>query len=366
MRVSWVKSKDAYIADLLCQTSSQEAMIKRVIASLIIATVIIFSSVVSQAAQTLPFTDTANRPANINPNTVITTTNNGMWIVTDGSYYAGSQVTESVYVYQDGLVTKMSFLTSGFTCSVAKMPDPAPIVATTSRPANMNPDTILLLSNGQVLKITAGSYYDSSIKTEQVILYLSDSTYFLSFQTSGVAMQVEILTDTSTTYSLTVSVVDVGEVHGYGINCGNDCNEALKAGAYIKLTGSSSPHSWTGCESSSGATCYLTMDANKTVTVDFTLNPPTTYTLTVNKTGAGTGTVGGAGTYTEGAIQTITAIASTGSTFAGWSGNADCSDGSVTMDANKTCIATFTLNPPTPPPNKNSITPILLLLLNGK
>ena len=41
---------------------------------------------------------------------------------------------------------------------------------------------------------------------------------------------------------------------------------------------------------------------------------------------------------------TLTAVADPGSTFDGWSGDADCADGSVTMDTAKSCIATFTLN----------------------
>jgi hypothetical protein len=66
--------------------------------------------------------------------------------------------------------------------------------------------------------------------------------------------------------------------------------------------------------------------------------PPTTYTLTINKTGSGI--VIGAGTYSPGTTVTISAIPSSGFTFTGWDGT-DCMDGSVTMNANKICIATF-------------------------
>jgi hypothetical protein len=79
---------------------------------------------------------------------------------------------------------------------------------------------------------------------------------------------------------------------------------------------------------------------------------PVTPLLTVTKTGAGSGTVSSAPagincgsdcseSYPSGAAITLTAIPAASSTFSGWSGDADCADGSVSMSAAKTCIATF-------------------------
>jgi hypothetical protein len=75
--------------------------------------------------------------------------------------------------------------------------------------------------------------------------------------------------------------------------------------------------------------------------------------LTISKTGSGTITVdkgtlnwsGNTGTagYIHGMGVTLTAQADAGSTFSGWSGDADCSDGSVTMNSAVSCTATFTL-----------------------
>lgn len=81
-----------------------------------------------------------------------------------------------------------------------------------------------------------------------------------------------------------------------------------------------------------------------------------TFTLTISKSGSGSGTVTSnpAGiscgvtcqaSFNNGTIITLTASPDNESTFTGWSGDADCADGEVTMNANKTCTATFSLSP---------------------
>ena len=74
---------------------------------------------------------------------------------------------------------------------------------------------------------------------------------------------------------------------------------------------------------------------------------------TLTSAGSGDGTVtasaGGiacgkdcAETYSSGALVTLVASAAAGSSFAGWSGDADCQDGAVTMNSDIACTATFT------------------------
>ena len=76
------------------------------------------------------------------------------------------------------------------------------------------------------------------------------------------------------------------------------------------------------------------------------------YTLSLGRAGTGSGMLASTpagincgitctGSFTAGSTVNLTATPTAGSTFAGWSGNADCSDGSVTMSGAKSCTATF-------------------------
>src|SRR5690349_3922869 len=83
-----------------------------------------------------------------------------------------------------------------------------------------------------------------------------------------------------------------------------------------------------------------------------------TFSLAVTKAGTGTGTVSSSpsgincgstcsGTFNSSTIVTLSATPASGSVFAGWTGDADCSDGSLTMNASHSCTATFNLQPVT-------------------
>ncbi len=147
-----------------------------------------------------------------------------------------------------------------------------------------------------------------------------------------------------------------------GISCGATCDADFVAGSSVTLTASpaagSSFTGWNGagCASAGTGPCVVLMNAAKSTTATFTLDP---FSLTVSKDGTGVGTVtsspagincGGDCSEVYGFNQsvTLTAVADAGSSFAGWSGSSGCAGTDtcvVTMDAAKEAIATYTLDP---------------------
>ena len=161
----------------------------------------------------------------------------------------------------------------------------------------------------------------------------------------------------------------VALVPAASLNCNLDagvatgtCQQSYSDGSTLTLIASVNPNSdfssWTGCDTINGTQCMLTLNGNRTVTATFSLK---NRTLTVDGSGDGEGTVTSnnincmitttmmpAGvcmdTLSDGDAVSLTATANTGSVFSGWSGA--CTGNGVaqiTMDASKTCTATFAL-----------------------
>jgi uncharacterized repeat protein (TIGR01451 family)/uncharacterized repeat protein (TIGR02543 family) len=99
--------------------------------------------------------------------------------------------------------------------------------------------------------------------------------------------------------------------------------------------------SWSGACTGSGA-CSVTMDADKTVTANFTL---INYNLTVAVDPVGGGTTDpavGVHSYSYGTVVDVTATPAAGFAFVSWSGACTGSGAcQVTMDGDKTVTATF-------------------------
>jgi hypothetical protein len=143
-----------------------------------------------------------------------------------------------------------------------------------------------------------------------------------------------------------------------GITCNGkdkkDCDESYVVGTSVTLTATAAEGS--SFKGWSGKDCGKVVISKEktTCTATFSLKL-TLFTLTITKTGTGTGTVTSksdsgincgldcSDLYAGGTVVTLKATPDAGSTFVGWSGDPDCSDGVVAMGPNKGCTATFNL-----------------------
>ncbi len=142
------------------------------------------------------------------------------------------------------------------------------------------------------------------------------------------------------------------------INCGQVCSAAYNGGAQVTLTATPSPGSefisWSGCDSTNGNTCTVTMNSSRTVVATFTLSNAH-YILNVTVYGSGTvtstdGFINCPGTcshyYLSGTQVTLNATPAQGWRFAGWDGGSCSGTGpcNLVMTHDWYMQATFTNN----------------------
>lgn len=147
---------------------------------------------------------------------------------------------------------------------------------------------------------------------------------------------------TPITYTLTTAVSPVasGTVSG-----GGTYNSGTVAAVVATPATGYNFSSWSDDASGTALSTTVAMTGNKTATANFTLIPiPDSFTVVTSSLPSLGGNVTGAGTYLSGATATLTATASTGYTFTGWTGDVTSSSNplSVNMTANKNIIANFT------------------------
>jgi hypothetical protein len=149
-----------------------------------------------------------------------------------------------------------------------------------------------------------------------------------------------------------------------GINCSADCAENYTGGTVVTLTAVPANGSifsgWSGhadCADgnvvvSAAIQCTATFTVSAAV-VAHTLNVTVANEVTAKGAASGRVFSNPAGidcgsdcteSYPIGRIVALTAVPAANSKFAGWTGDADCSDNSVTMDRSKGCTARFQLN----------------------
>jgi endoglucanase len=141
-----------------------------------------------------------------------------------------------------------------------------------------------------------------------------------------------------------------------GINCGSTCSANYSSGTSVTLSATAASGStfagWSGACTGT-ASCTVSMTAARAVTATFNTSGTTTRSLSVTKMGTGTGTVTSTpagincgstctANYTNGTSVTLSAAASSGSTFAGWTGNCSGTGNCVlSMTAARNVTATF-------------------------
>jgi List-Bact-rpt repeat protein len=207
--------------------------------------------------------------------------------------------------------------------------------------------------------VNTTSYTDSSVTAGTTYCYRASA-----FNAAGSSTPSGEACGAPTTSTFTLTVAKTGTGSGTasstpgGISCGADCSESYASGVVVSLTATPAAGStfagWSGdADCSDGS---VTMSTAKMCTATFTLSAPS-FPLTVNKAGSGSGTISSSPSgincgadcvesYASNTVVKLTATAAAGFTFGGWAGDADCTDGSVTMSTAKICTATFnTLSP---------------------
>jgi uncharacterized repeat protein (TIGR02543 family) len=148
-----------------------------------------------------------------------------------------------------------------------------------------------------------------------------------------------------------------------GIDCGTVCTASFAAGTKVTLTPTPATGSFfdvfSGDCTGSGP-CVVTMDRDRSVTVQFRANPPPKFQLSVSEQGSGAGRVTSnpsgidcptscSGMFNAGTMITLTASATAGFTFSGWGGDCTGVQGplcTVTMDRARSVTASFSVLPP--------------------
>jgi len=216
------------------------------------------------------------------------------------------------------------------------------------------------------------SFWTADLATGTIFRFtIADGTQLVSFVTpsgeaSGLAVFGEKLVGTNN-----LMVTDIGTGAGTatstpsGISCPSSCLASFSDNSNVTLTATAAAGStFAGFSANcvpvspqtNPPTCVVPI-VTSDVTVTATFNTGSSETLTVTEAGTGTGTVTSnpagiscqptcSASFTSGQVVVLTAVAATGSTFAGWSGEGctGTSTCSVTMSAAEAVTATFNLS----------------------
>ena len=172
--------------------------------------------------------------------------------------------------------------------------------------------------------------------TEGINIVSTDAIYTLSLNASRTLVA---------NFAINTYTLNVTALNGTALKNPNQVSYNYGTNAIITATPNTGYTftGWSGDASGSVNPVTVTMNANKNITANFTLN---TYTLNVTALNGTVVKSPNLTTYSSGAIVQLTVTPNAGYTFTGWSGDASgtTSPLSVTMNANKNITANFTLN----------------------
>ncbi|MFD1002770.1 InlB B-repeat-containing protein [Ohtaekwangia kribbensis] len=140
---------------------------------------------------------------------------------------------------------------------------------------------------------------------------------------------------TKYTLAIATSPSDGGNVSGAGsYDAGSVATLTATPASGYTFTG------WSGDVTGTDASTTVTMDGDKNVTASFSIS---SFTLSATVVPSAGGSVTGTGTYTSGTIVTIEAVAASGYTFTGWTGDITgaAASQSVTVNSDMVVEANF-------------------------
>lgn len=199
----------------------------------------------------------------------------------------------------------------------------------------------------------------------------------------SVTAQFSLIPDYALTVNKTGNGFGTVTSNPAGISCGSTCSSDFTEGATVTLaalaTQGSTFEGWSGACSGTGA-CEVTMNEARAVTARFLDIPDPVHLISVSKSGAGSGSVSSgpsgidcgstcAAEFVEGTTVTLTATASAGSSFGGWSGS--CSGTGtceITVDRAASVTASFAKipDPGQPVLGPLRVTPVAKTVKRGK
>jgi uncharacterized repeat protein (TIGR02543 family) len=217
--------------------------------------------------------------------------------------------------------------------------------------ANFTSQYTLALSSSPVAGGTTGGAGSFTAGTSVIVTATPNAGYtFVNWTDTGVVVSTSasytfpINTNRTLVANFLINSYTLTTVATNGTVVKNPVQATYNNGTTVALTATPNTGytftSWSGDANGSTNPLTVTMNANKNITANFTIN---TYTLTVASSNGTVSKVPNQTTFNYGATATLTATPNTGYIFSSWSGDATGSANplTVTIDANKNITANF-------------------------